>query len=96
VRGNNTGLFEEMDVYFRYYETKFDDFGSMPAGCSARAGCWPPFHCDTTRDCFTLFQDLSALLLDRMSRWIYNELWGYWLVTGDRDFLRDRVVPALA
>ena len=27
--------------------------------------------------------------------WIYNEFWGYWLCTGDREFLRERVVPAL-
>ena len=30
-----------------------------------------------------------------MLGWIYNEFWGHYLVTGDKEFLRDRIVPAL-
>ena len=26
--------------------------------------------------------------------WVYNELWGYYLVTGDKEFLRTRLIPA--
>ena len=27
--------------------------------------------------------------------WIYNEFWGYYLVTGDKKFLEERIIPAL-
>ena len=94
--GNNTGLFEEMDVYFRYYERKFDDFRVNARRLFGARGLLASVHCD-----------YDSGLLYHTSRtyphycwtgclgWIYNEFWGYWLCTGDRDFLRDRVVPAL-
>ncbi len=94
--GNNTGLFDEMDVYFRYYESKFEDFRTNARLLFNARGLLASVHCD-----------YDSGLLYHTSRtyphycwtgclgWVYNELWGYWLCTGDRDFLRSRVVPAL-
>ncbi len=94
--GNNTGLFEEMDVYFRYYESKFEDFRTNARLLFNARGLLASVHCD-----------YDSGLLYHTSRtyphyawvgclgWIYNEFWGYWLTTGDREFLRERVVPAL-
>ena len=94
--GNSTGLFEEMDTYFRYYESKFDDFRTNARLLFNARGLLASVHCD-----------YDSGLLYHTSRtyphycwvgclgWIYNEFWGYWLCTGDLDFLRSRVVPAL-
>ena len=94
--GNSTGLFREMDVYFRYYESKFADFRTNARLLFNARGLLASVHCD-----------YDSGLLYHTSRtyphycwvgclgWIYNEFWGYWLCTGDRDFLRERVVPAL-
>ena len=94
--GNSTGLFDEMDVYFRYYESKFDDFRVNAERLFGARGLLASVHCD-----------YDSGLLYHTSRtyphycwtgclgWVYNEFWGYWLCTGDRRFLRDRVVPAL-
>ncbi|MBO4676001.1 MAG: glycoside hydrolase N-terminal domain-containing protein [Oscillospiraceae bacterium] len=94
--GNNTGLFGEMDVYFRYYESKFEDFRTNARLLFGARGLLASVHCD-----------YDSGLLYHTSRtyphycwtgclgWICNEFWGYWLCTGDLDFLRDRVVPAL-
>ena len=94
--GNNTGLFAEMDTYFRYYESKFDDFRTNARLLFNARGLLASVHCD-----------YDSGLLYHTSRtyphycwvgclgWVYNEFWGYWLCTGDRDFLRERVVPAL-
>ena len=94
--GNNTGLFEEMDVYFRYYESKFEDFRTNVRLLFNARGLLASVHCDP-----------DSGLLYHFSRtyphycWtgclglIYNEFWGYYLVTGDRTFLSERVVPVL-
>ncbi len=94
--GNATGLFEEMQVYFRYYESKFEDFRTNARLLFNARGLLASVHCD-----------YDSGLLYHTSRtyphycwtgclgWIYNEFWSYWLATGDRDFLRERVVPAL-
>ena len=94
--GNNTGLFDEMDVYFRYYETKFEDFRTNARRLFGARGLLATVHCDYDSGLFYHFsKTYPHYCWTGCLGWIYNELWGYWLVTGDRDFLRDRVVPAL-
>ena len=44
--GNNTGLFDEMDVYFKYYETKFDDFRTNAKLLYGARGLLASVHCD--------------------------------------------------
>ena len=44
--GNNTGLFDEMDVYFRFYETKFDDFRTNAKKLFGARGLLCSVHCD--------------------------------------------------
>jgi len=94
--GNNTGLFDEMDVYFRYYESKFDDFRINARKLFGARGLLASVHCDY--DSGLLYH--SSLTYPHFCwtgclGWIYNEFWGYWLVTGDKEFLKNRVVPAL-
>jgi hypothetical protein len=94
--GSNTGLFDEMDVYFRYYETKFDDFRTNARRLFGARGLLASVHCDY--DSGLLYHSSKTYphyFWTGCLGWIYNEFWGYYLVTGDRDFLRDRVIPAL-
>lgn len=94
--GNNTGLFDEMDVYFRYYESKFDDFRTNARKLYGARGLLASVHCDYDSGLYYHFSKLYPhYAWTGCLGWIYNELWGYYLVTGDLDFLRNRVVPGL-
>ncbi len=94
--GNNTGLFDEMDVYFKYYETKFDDFRINAKKLFGARGLLCSVHCDYDSGLFYHFsKTYPHYCWTGCLGWIYNEFWGYWLVTGDKEFLKNRVVPAL-
>lgn len=94
--GNNTGLFDEMDVYFRYYETKFDDFRINAKKLFGARGLLASVHCDYDSGLYYHFsKTYPHYCWTGCLGWIYNELWGYYLVTGDKDFLRNRIIPAL-
>ena len=94
--GNNTGLFDEMDSYFRYYETKFDDFRTNAQRLFGARGLLASVHCDYDSGLFYHFsRTYPHYCWTGCLGWIYNEFWGYYLCTGDLDFLRERVVPAL-
>ena len=93
--GNNTGLFEEMDVYFRYYETKFDDFRTNARLLFNARGLLASVHCDPDSGLYYHFsRTYPHYCWTGCLGWIYNELWGYYLVTGDLEFLRNRIIPA--
>jgi alpha-L-fucosidase 2 len=94
--GNNTGLFDEMDVYFRYYESKFDDFRTNARRLFGARGLLASVHCDYDSGLFYHFsKTYPHYCWTGCLGWIYNELWGYYLVSGDMEFLKNRIVPAL-
>ncbi len=94
--GNNTGLFDEMDVYFRYYETKFEDFRTNARKLFGARGLLASVHCDYDSGLYYHFSKAYPhYCWTGCLGWIYNEFWGYYLVTGDEKFLAERVVPAL-
>lgn len=93
--GNNTGLFDEMDVYFKYYETKFDDFRTNAKRLFGARGLLASVHCDPDSGLFYHFsRTYPHYAWTGCLGWVYNELWGYYLVTGDKKFLAERVLPA--
>ena len=93
--GNNTGMFDEMDVYFRYYETKFDDFRTNAKLLFGARGLLASVHCDPDSGLYYHFSHTYPhYCWTGCLGWIYNELWGYYLVTGDKEFLRERIIPA--
>ena len=93
--GNNTGLFDEMDVYFRFYESKFGDFRINAKRLFGARGLLASVHCDPDSGLFYHFSHTYPhYCWTGCLGWIYNELWGYYLVTGDEEFLRNRVIPA--
>lgn len=94
--GNNTGLFEEMDVYFKYYESKFEDFRTNAKLLFNARGLLASVHCDPDSGLFYHFsKTYPHYCWTGCLGWIYNEFWGYYLTTGDKEFLARRVVPAL-
>ena len=94
--GNNTGLFEEMDVYFRYYESKFEDFRTNARLLFNARGLLASVHFDPDSGLlYACCRTYPHYCWTGCLGWIYNEFWGYYLVTGDRTFLSKRVVPAL-
>ena len=93
--GNNTGLFDEMDVYFRYYETKFDDFRTNAKRLFGARGLLASVHCDPDSGLYYHFsRTYPHYAWTGCLGWVYNELWGYYLVTGDKKFLAERLLPA--
>lgn len=94
--GCNTGLFDEMDAYFRYYETKFDDFRTNARKLFGARGMLCSIHCDYDSGLFYHFsKTYPHYCWTGCLGWIYNEFWNYYLATGDETFLRERIVPAL-
>ena len=94
--GNNTGLFDEMDVYFRYYETKFDDFRTNAKKLFGARGLLASVHCDYDNGLLYHFsRTYPHYCWTGCLGWVYNEFWGYYLATGDKEFLQDRIIPAL-
>lgn len=94
--GNNTGLFEEMEVYFKYYENKFEDFRTNAKRLFGARGLLASIHCDYDSGLLYHFSfTYPHYCWTGCLGWVYNELWGYYLITGDREFLRNRIIPAL-
>lgn len=94
--GNLTGLPEVMETFFRFYETKFDDFRLNARNIFGARGVLGSVHCDYDTGRFYQFSQVYPhYCWTACLGWIYNEFWGHWLVSGDREFLRDRVVPGL-
>lgn len=94
--GNMTGLTEVMDTYFRFYENKFDDFRLNAKRFYGARGVLGNIHCDYNSGKFYQFSIVYPhYCWTACLGWIYNEFWGHYLVTGDREFLRNRIVPGL-
>lgn len=94
--GNMTGLPEMMDIYFRFYEDKFDDFRLNAKRFYGARGVLGNIHCDYNSGKFYQFSIVYPhYCWTACLGWIYNEFWGHYLVSGDKEFLRDRVVPGL-
>ena len=94
--GNNTGLFDEMDRYFRFYETKFDKFRVNAKNLFGARGLLASVHCDYDSGYLYHFsKTYPHYCWTGTLGWIYNEFWGYYLISGDKEFLRERIVPAL-
>ena len=94
--GNSTGLFEEMDTYFRYYENKFEDFRINAQRLFGARGVLASIHCDYDSGLLYHFSSTYPhYCWTGCLGWIYNEFWGYYLVTGDKKFLEERIIPAL-
>ena len=74
--GNSTGLFDEMDVYFRYYETKFDDFRINARKLFGARGCFAVFIVIMTRVCFTTSPKPIRIIAGRLSWMDYNRIMG--------------------
>lgn len=94
--GNITGLDREMDVYFRYYESKFDDFEINAQKLFGARGLLCSVHCDYNSGLYYHFsRTYPHYCWTGCLGWIYNEFWGHYLVTGDMKFLKNRIIPAL-
>lgn len=94
--GNITDLPEEMDVYFRYFEEKMDDFRVNAQKLYGCRGALGSIHCDYNTGIFYHFSSTYPHHCWTGSLgWIYNEFWGHYLITGDQNFLKERVLPGL-
>jgi hypothetical protein len=94
--GNITGLDKEMEVYFRFYEDKVEDFRTNARRLFGVRGLLASVHCDYNSGlCYHFSKTFPHYCWTGCLGWIYNEFWGHYLVTGDKNFLRDRIIPVL-
>jgi alpha-L-fucosidase 2 len=94
--GNLTNLPEAMEVFFRFIEEKLPDFKLNAMNIFGCRGILGDIHPDIDNGLFYHFSStwphhywVSCV------GWIYNEFWGHYLVTGDLDFLKNRILPGL-
>jgi alpha-L-fucosidase 2 len=90
VMANN--LPELMQPYFNYFEASLPDWRE-----NARAfyGCRGVMTCLRQSDHGLLAENMPYLIWTAGAGWLSQAFYDYWLFTGDRDFLRDHVVPVL-
>ena len=94
--GNITGLHEQMEVFFRFFESKFDDFhlnAKNIFGCRGILASVHPNMITGYQYHFSSRRPYQYWI--PCAGWVFNQYWGYYLTTGDEKFLRERVVPGL-
>lgn len=94
--GNITNLPEAMEVFFRFIEAKLPNFRLNAENIFGCRGILGDIHPDMDNGLLYHFSSTwPHQYWISCAGWIYNEFWGHYLVTGDTDFLRDRILPAL-
>ena len=94
--GNITGLHEQMENYFRFFESKFDDFrlnAKNIFGCRGILASVDPNMLTGYQSHFSSHRPYQYWI--PCAGQVFNEYWGYYLTTADEKFLRERVVPGL-
>ena len=85
------GMPEATEPYFDYYELFLDDFRANASKVYGCRGIFIPIAQSTHGQMTSMpYGNWTA-----GAGWIAQLYWEYWLFTGDRDFLRGRVVPFL-
>ncbi|HOU02727.1 MAG TPA: glycoside hydrolase N-terminal domain-containing protein [Bacteroidales bacterium] len=94
--GNITGLHEQMEVFFRFFESKFDDFRLNAQNIFGCRGILASIHPNMITGYQYHFSSRRPYQYwIPCAGWVFNQYWGYYLTTADEKFLRDRVVPGL-
>ncbi len=93
---NITGLHKQLDVLFRMFESKYDDFRLNAQNIFGCRGIMANIH----PNAISGFQNHFSASWPHQywipcAGWVFNEYWGYYLTTADEKFLRERVVPGL-
>ncbi len=94
--GNITSLPEMMEVFFRFFESKFEDFRLNARNIFGCRGILASIHPDEESGLMYHFSGpWPHYYWISCAGWVYNEFWGHYLATGDEAFLRDRILPGL-
>jgi len=93
---NITGLHKQLDVLFRVFESKYDDFRLNAKNIFGCRGIMANIH----PNAISGYQNHFSASWPHQywipcAGWFFNEYWGYYLTTGDENFLRERVLPGL-
>ena len=94
--GNLTNLPEPMQVFFRFFESKFADFRDNARAIFGCRGILASIHPDAAGGhLFHFSGPWPHLYWISCAGWVFNEFWGHYLVSGDEIFLREHIVPGL-
>lgn len=94
--GNTTGLWEEMQTFFRFVESQKADYQENARRLFGCRGMLMPIHPYTDNGKLTHFSySWPHHYWISCAAWVYNEFWNHYLVTGNKEFLREHVLPGL-
>ena len=94
--GNITSLPEAMEVFFRFVEERLPDYRTNAKRILGCRGILADVHPDNDNGLLYHFsRTYPHHYWIACAGWIYNEFYGYYLTSGDTEFLRDRVLPGL-
>lgn len=94
--GNLADLPECMEVFFSWIESMLDQFRENARNIFGARGILADIHPDAENGLLTHFDfNWPHHYWISAAGWIYNEFWGHYLVTGDKKFLAERIIPGL-
>ncbi|MBO5198288.1 MAG: glycoside hydrolase N-terminal domain-containing protein [Lachnospiraceae bacterium] len=94
--GNMTALPEMMQVFFRFFESCFDDFRVNAKNIWGFRGIMGSIHPDLeTGYQYHFSGPWPHEYWISCAGWVFREFWDYYLTTADEDFLRGHVYPGL-
>lgn len=94
--GNSTGMWKDMETFFSFVESQFDDYRENARRLFGCGGILMPIHPYLSNGLLTHFSyTWPHHYWISCAAWVYNEFWNHYLVTGDKQFLREHVLPGL-
>lgn len=94
--GNLTALPEMMQVFFRFFESRFGDFRVNARNIFGCRGIMASIHPDLESGYQYHFSGpWPHEYWISCAGWVFHEFWDYYLTTGDEVFLREHVLPGL-
>lgn len=94
--GNLAALPEMMQVFFRFFESRFADFRVNAENIFGCRGIMANIHPDIESGYqFHFSGPWPHEYWISCAGWVFHEFWDYYLTTGDEEFLREHVLPGL-
>lgn len=94
--GNLTNLPESMHVFFNWIDSMWEQFRENAKNIFGMRGVLADVHPDAENGHLYHYDyNWPHHYWISAAGWIYNEYWGHYLVTGDKKFLEQRIIPGL-
>ncbi|WP_227014029.1 glycoside hydrolase family 95 protein [Paenibacillus psychroresistens] len=94
--GNLADLSESMEVFFSWVEGMLEQFRENANHIFGTRGIVADVHPDAENGYLNHYDfNWPHHYWISAAGWLYNEFWGHYLITGDKKFLEERIIPGL-